>query len=141
MRLQKLTGLERDKVRAEHDELMKLIEHLKSILDSEEMRMGIIKDELLEIREKYGDERRSIIEYSASEMSIEDLIPDENVVITISHLGYVKRTPLIEYKTQSRGGVGSKGSTTRDEDFLEHLFVATNHNYLLISTEKGKCFW
>ncbi len=141
MRLQKLTGLERDKVREEHNELMKLIEHLKSILDSEEMRMGIIKDELLEIREKYGDERRSIIEYSASEMSIEDLIPDEDVVITISHLGYVKRTALIEYKTQSRGGVGSKGSTTRDEDFLEHLFVATNHNYLLIFTEKGKCFW
>ncbi len=141
MRLQKLTGLERDKIREEHAELMKLIDYLKSILDSPELRMQIIKDELTEIREKYGDERRSEIEYSANEMSIEDLIADEEVVITISHLGYIKRTQLIEYKTQSRGGVGSKGSTTRDEDFLEHLFVATNHNYLLIFTEKGKCFW
>jgi DNA gyrase subunit A len=141
MRLQKLTGLERDKIREEHADLMKLIEHLKEILSNEDMRMGIIKDELIEIREKYGDERRSIIEYSASEMSIEDLIPDEEVVVTISHLGYIKRTPLVEYKTQSRGGVGSRGSTTRDEDFLEHLFTATNHNYLLIFTEKGKCFW
>jgi len=141
MRLQKLTGLERDKIREEHADLMKLIEHLRSVLDSEEMRMNIIKEELQEVKEKYGDERRSRIEYSASEMSIEDLIPDEDVVVTISHLGYIKRTPLVEYKTQSRGGVGSKGSTTRDADFLEHLFVATNHNYLLIFTEKGKCFW
>jgi len=141
MRLQKLTGLERDKVREEHNDLMKLIEHLRSVLESEDLRMQIIKDELLEIREKYGDERRSIIEYSANEMSIEDLIADEEVVITISHLGYIKRTALSEYKTQSRGGVGSKGSTTRDEDFLEHLFTATNHNFLLIFTEKGKCFW
>jgi len=141
MRLQKLTGLERDKVREEHAELMKLIEHLKSILGDEGMRMKIIKDELLEVKDKYGDERRSVIEYSASEMSIEDLIPDEDVVVTISHLGYIKRTSLSEYKTQARGGVGSRGSTTRDEDFLEHLFVATNHNYLLIFTEKGKCFW
>ncbi len=141
MRLQKLTGLERDKIREEHADLMKLIEHLRAILDNEDMRMDIIKTELIEVKEKYGDERRSVIEYSASEMSIEDLIPDENVVVTISHLGYIKRTPLIEYKTQSRGGVGSRGSTTRDEDFLEHLFGATNHNYLLIFTEKGKCFW
>jgi len=141
MRLQKLTGLERDKIREEHADLMKLIEHLKNILGDESMRMGIIKDELIEIKEKYGDERRSIIEYSASEMSIEDLIPDEDVVVTISHLGYIKRTSLSEYKTQARGGVGSRGSKTRDEDFLEHLFVATNHNYLLIFTEKGKCFW
>jgi DNA gyrase subunit A len=141
MRLQKLTGLERDKVREEHADLMKLIDYLKSILDNEELRMQIIKDELIEIRDKYGDERRSVIEYSANEMSIEDLIADEEVVITVSHLGYIKRTQLTEYKTQSRGGVGSKGSTTRDEDFLEHLFVATNHNYLLIFTEKGKCFW
>lgn len=141
MRLQKLTGLERDKVREEYNDLMKLIDHLRAILDSEEMRMQIIKDELLEVKEKYGDERRSVIEYSANEMSIEDLIADEEVVVTISHLGYIKRTALTEYKTQSRGGVGSRGSTTRDEDFLEHLFTATNHNYLLIFTEKGKCFW
>ncbi len=141
MRLQKLTGLERDKVRDEHAELMKLINYLNEILNSEDLRMDIIKTELIEVRDKYGDDRRSVIEYSASEMSIEDLIPDEEVVITISHLGYIKRTSLTEYKTQSRGGVGSRGSTTRDEDFLEHLFVATNHNYLLIFTEKGKCFW
>jgi DNA gyrase subunit A len=141
MRLQKLTGLERDKIREEHADLMKLIEHLKNVLGDETLRMQIIKDELIEIKEKYGDERRSIIEYSASEMSIEDLIPDEDVVVTISHLGYIKRTSLSEYKTQARGGVGSRGSKTRDEDFLEHLFVATNHNYLLIFTEKGKCFW
>lgn len=141
MRLQKLTGLERDKVREEHAELMKLIDYLNSVLTSEDLRMDIIKTELIEIRDKYGDERRSVIEYAANEMSIEDLIPDEDVVVTISHLGYIKRTSLSEYKTQSRGGVGSRGSTTRDEDFLEHLFVATNHNYLLIFTEKGKCFW
>jgi DNA gyrase subunit A len=141
MRLQKLTGLESEKIREEHADLMKLIDHLRNVLSDEELRMQIIKDELLEIKEKYGDERRSRIEYSASEMSIEDLIPDEDVVITISHLGYIKRTSLSEYKTQARGGVGSRGSKTRDEDFLEHLFVATNHNYLLIFTEKGKCFW
>ncbi len=141
MRLQKLTGLESEKIREEHADLMKLIDHLRNVLSDEGLRMQIIKDELIEIKEKYGDERRSIIEYSASEMSIEDLIPDEDVVITISHLGYIKRTSLSEYKTQARGGVGSRGSTTRDEDFLEHLFVATNHNYLLIFTEKGKCFW
>ncbi len=141
LRLQKLTGLERDKIKEEHAELMKLIDHLRAILANEDLRMQIIKDELAEVTEKYGDERRSQIEYSASEMSIEDLIPDETVVVTISHLGYIKRTSLNEYKTQARGGVGSRGSTTRDEDFLEHLFIATNHNYLLVFTEKGKCFW
>ncbi|MFT6845596.1 MAG: DNA gyrase subunit A [Flavobacteriales bacterium] len=141
MRLQKLTGLERDKLKEEYEELMKLITHLSAILDSEEMRMKIISDELVEVREKYGDERRSEIVYAAEDFSIEDMIADDSVVVTISHLGYIKRTSLSEYKTQSRGGVGSKGSTTRDEDFLEQLFVATNHNYLLIFTEKGKCFW
>ncbi|MFM6945885.1 MAG: DNA gyrase subunit A [Flavobacteriales bacterium] len=141
MRLRQLTGLEQDKLRAEFDELMKLIADLKDILDKEERRMQIIKDELIEIRDKYGDERRSSIEYSASEMRMEDLIADEEVVVTISHAGYIKRTNLAEYKVQNRGGMGSKGSATRDQDFLEHLFVATNHNYLLIFTEKGRCFW
>ena len=141
MRLRHLTGLEQDKLRAEFDDLMALITDLKDILAREERRMQIIKEELIYIREKYGDERRSRIEYSASEMRIEDLIPDEEVVVTISHAGYIKRTSLAEYKVQNRGGKGSKGSTTRDKDFLEELFVATNHNYLLIFTEKGKCFW
>lgn len=141
MRLRQLTGLEQDKLRAEFDELMKTIADLRDILDREERRMQIIKDELIEIRAKYGDERRSRIEYSASEMRMEDLIADEEVVITISHAGYIKRTSLSEYKVQNRGGMGSKGSTTRDKDFLEHLFVATNHNYLLVFTEKGRCFW
>ena len=141
MRLRQLTGLEQDKLRAEFDELMKLITDLKDILANEERRMQIIKDELQEMRDKYGDERRSRIEYSASEMRMEDLIADEEVVITISHAGYIKRTNLAEYKVQNRGGMGSKGSATRDQDFLEHLFVATNHNYLLIFTEKGRCFW
>lgn len=141
MRLRQLTGLEQDKLRAEYADLMALIADLKDILEREERRMQIIKDELIEIRAKYGDARRSQIEYSASEMKIEDLIPDEEVVITISHAGYIKRTNLDEFKVQSRGGMGSKGSTTRDKDFLEHLFVATNHNYLLIFTEKGRCFW
>jgi DNA gyrase subunit A len=141
MRLRQLTGLEQDKLRAEYDELMKTIADLRDILDREERRMQIIKDELIEIRAKYGDERRSRIEYSASEMRMEDLIADEEVVITISHAGYIKRTSLSEYKVQNRGGMGSKGSTTRDKDFLEHLFVATNHNYLLVFTEKGRCFW
>ena len=141
MRLRQLTGLEQDKLRAEYDELMITIADLKEILASEERRMQIIKDELEYVREKYGDERRSIIEYSANEMKIEDLIPDNEVVITISHAGYIKRTSLAEYRVQSRGGVGAKGSATRDKDFLEHLFVATNHNWLLIFTEKGKCFW
>jgi DNA gyrase subunit A len=141
MRLRQLTGLEQDKLRTEYNELMELIKDLKDILDKVERRMQIIKDEMIYIKDKYGDERRSIIEYSASEMRIEDLIPDEEVVVTISHAGYIKRTNLAEYKVQNRGGVGSKGSTTRDKDFLEHLFVATNHNYLLIFTEKGRCFW
>ena len=141
MRLRQLTGLEQDKLRGEYDELMITIADLKDILTNESRRKQIIKDELEYVREKYGDERRSIIEYSASEMRIEDLIPDEEVVVTISHAGYIKRTSLAEYKVQNRGGMGSKGSTTRDKDFLEELFVATNHNYLLIFTEKGKCFW
>ena len=141
MRLRQLTGLEQDKLRTEYEELMKTIADLKDILSNEERRMQIIKDELQLVKDKYGDDRRSIIEYSANEMSIEDLIPDEEVIITISHAGYIKRTSLAEYKVQSRGGVGSKGSATRDKDFLEHLFVATNHNWLLIFTEKGKCFW
>jgi DNA gyrase subunit A len=141
MRLRQLTGLEQDKLRAEYDELMKTIADLKDILSNEPRRMGIIKTELIEIKDKYGDERRSVIEYSASEMRIEDLIADEEVVVTISHAGYIKRTSLAEYKVQNRGGMGSKGSTTREKDFLEHLFVATNHNYLLIFTEKGRCFW
>lgn len=141
MRLRQLTGLEQDKLRAEYDEVKALIADLKDILNNEERRYNIIVEELEYMREKYGDERRSIIEYSANEMRIEDLIPDEEVVVTISHAGYIKRTSLNEYKVQARGGVGSRGSTTRDKDFLEHLFVATNHNYLLIFTEKGKCFW
>jgi DNA gyrase subunit A len=141
MRLRHLTGLEQDKLRTEFEDLMKLITDLKDILANEDRRMQIIKDELTEIREKYGDERRSRIEYSASEMRMEDLIADEEVVITISHAGYIKRTSLTEYKVQNRGGMGSKGSTTREKDFLEHLFVATNHNYLLVFTEKGRCFW
>ena len=141
MRLRQLTGLEQDKLRSEYDDLMKLIADLKDILENEDRRMQIIKDELNEMRDKYGDERRSRIEYSASEMRMEDLIADEEVVVTISHAGYIKRTNLAEYKVQNRGGMGSKGSATRDQDFLEHLFVATNHNYLLIFTEKGRCFW
>lgn len=141
MRLRQLTGLEQDKLRAEYADLMALIADLKDILANVERRMQIIKDELNYVKDKYGDERRSRIEYAASEMRMEDLIPDEEVIITISHAGYIKRTSLTEYKVQNRGGMGSKGSTTRDKDFLEHLFVATNHNYLLIFTEKGRCFW
>ncbi len=141
LRLQRLTGLERDKIKSEYEELLKLIAFLKNILENEELRMKIIKDELLEIREKYGDDRRSRIIENASDFRIEDTIADESVVITISHLGYIKRTALSEYRVQNRGGKGMKGSEVRDEDFLEHLFVATNHNYLLLFTEKGKCFW
>ena len=141
MRLRQLTGLEQDKLRAEYDELMKTIEDLKDILDKKERRMQIIKEELAEVKEKYGDERRSQIEYAGGDLSIEDMIPDEKVVITISHAGYIKRTSLNEYKKQNRGGVGQKGSTTRNEDFLEHLFVGTNHQYMLFFTQKGKCFW
>jgi len=141
MRLRQLTGLEQDKLRAEFDEIMKLITHLKELLASKDLRMQVIKDELAEIKEKYGDARRSVIEYSGGDVSIEDLIADENVVVTISHAGYIKRTSLSEYKTQNRGGVGQKSAGTRDQDFLEHLFVATNHQYLLFFTQKGKCFW
>ncbi|WP_115461903.1 DNA gyrase subunit A [Winogradskyella aurantiaca] len=141
MRLRQLTGLEQDKLRAEYDELLKTIEDLKDILDKKERRMTIIKDELLEVKSKYGDERRSAIEYAGGDLSIEDMIPNEKVVITISHAGYIKRTSLTEYKTQNRGGVGQKASTTRNEDFLEHLFVGTNHQYMLFFTQKGKCFW
>ncbi len=141
MRLRQLTGLEQDKLRAEYQEVLDLIKELESILASEDKRMQIIKDETLYLKEKYGDKRRTEIEYAANEMRIEDLIPDDEVVVTISHLGYIKRTSLNEYRVQSRGGVGSKGTQTRDADFLEHLFVATNHNYLLVFTEKGRCFW
>jgi len=141
MRLRQLTGLEQDKLRAEYEELMERIADLKDILANESRRMDIIKEELEYVREKYGDERRSVIEYSANEMRIEDLIPNEEVVISISHAGYIKRTALNEYRVQSRGGVGAKGAATRDKDFLEHLFVSKNHNWLLIFTEKGKCFW
>jgi DNA gyrase subunit A len=141
MRLQKLTGLERDKIKAEYEELMKTIEYLKSILGDRVMRMEIIKDELLEIKEKYGDERRTAIEFAGGDVSIEDMIPDSEVVITISHAGYIKRTPLTEYKKQNRGGVGTKAASTRDKDFIEHVYVATNHQYMLFFTEQGRCFW
>ncbi|OMP30820.1 DNA gyrase subunit A [Mangrovimonas sp. DI 80] len=141
MRLRQLTGLEQDKLRTEYEELMKTIEDLKDILAKKERRMEIIKEELLVVKEKYGDDRRSIIEYAGGDLSIEDMIPDAQVVITISHAGYIKRTSLSEYKLQHRGGVGQKASTTRNEDFLEHLFVGTNHQYMLFFTQKGKCFW
>jgi DNA gyrase subunit A len=141
MRLRQLTGLEQDKLRTEYNDLLITIADLKDILASKERRMAIIKEELEEIREKYGDERRSHIEYAGGDLSIEDMIPDEQVVITISHAGYIKRTSLNEYKTQNRGGVGQKASTTRDEDFLEDIFIGTNHQYMLFFTEKGKCFW
>ena len=141
MRLRQLTGLEQDKLRSEYDEIMKTIAGLKEILGSESMRFDIIKAELDEVAEKYGDERRTNIEFAAGDIDITDLIPDESVVVTISHLGYMKRTAVAEYKTQNRGGKGSKGSTTRDADFIEHMFMATAHNYLLLFTEKGRCFW
>jgi DNA gyrase subunit A len=141
MRLRQLTGLEQDKLRTEYDEIMKLIEYLKGLLADVNLRIALIKEELTEIRDKYGDERRSQIEYSGGDVSIEDLIADENVVITISHAGYIKRTNLTEYKTQNRGGVGQKSAGTRDQDFLEHMFVATNHQYMMFFTQKGKCFW
>ncbi|MGB0978930.1 MAG: DNA gyrase subunit A [Croceimicrobium sp.] len=141
MRLRHLTGLEQDKLRTEYDELMKTIEYLKRILNEEDLRMSIIKEELEEIKEKYGDERRTAIDYAGGSLSIEDMIPDEEVVITISHAGYIKRTSLSEYRKQGRGGVGQKGVNTRDQDFIEHIFVATNHNYLLFFTEWGRCFW
>lgn len=141
MRLRQLTGLEQDKLRAEYEEVKKFIEDCKDILANKNRRMQIIKDELLEVKDKYGDARRSVIEYAGGDISIEDIIPNEQVVITISHAGYIKRTSVNEYKTQARGGVGQKASTTRDKDFLEHLFVGTNHQYMLFFTEKGKCFW
>ena len=141
MRLRQLTGLEQDKLRSEYESLVKTIADLKNILENKDRRMSIIKDELDEVKEKYGDERRSKIEYAGGDFSMEDMIPNDKVVITISHAGYIKRTPLVEYKTQNRGGVGQKASTTRDEDFLQDLFVGTNHQYMLFFTQKGKCFW
>ena len=141
MRLRQLTGLEQDKLRNEYNEIKELITDLKNILDTEDRRMEIIINELIEVRKKYGDERRSRIEYSGGDLSIEDMIPDEKVVITISHAGYIKRTPLDAYRVQNRGGVGQKASTTRNEDFLEKLFIGTNHQYMLFFTQKGKCFW
>lgn len=141
LRLQRLTALERDKIKEEYNELIKLIEYYHSVLNDESLRMEILKDETKEIKEKYGDRRKTEIVVSADEISMEDMIEDEAVVITISHMGYIKRTPLTEYRKQSRGGRGSKGSETRDEDFIEHLFIATNHNYILLFTERGKCYW
>ncbi|MDG2396683.1 MAG: DNA gyrase subunit A [Flavobacteriaceae bacterium] len=141
MRLRQLTGLEQDKLREEFNKLLEIIENLKNILSDKDKRMAIIKEELEEIKNKYGDKRRSEINYAGGNFSIEDMIPDEKVVVTISHAGYIKRTPLSEYKTQNRGGVGQKASTTRDEDFLEKIFVGTNHQYMLFFTQKGKCFW
>ena len=141
MRLRQLTGLEQDKLRSEYDALVTTIADLKDILEKKDRRMAIIKKELLEVKQKYGDERRSVIEYAGGNFRIEDMIPDEKVVITISHAGYIKRTSLSEYKTQNRGGVGQKASTTRNEDFLEHIFVGTNHQFMLFFTQKGKCFW
>ncbi len=141
MRLQKLTGLERDKVKSEYQELQEKIAHYKAVLASEQMQRDIVKEELEEVKEQYGDERRTDISYSEGEISIEDLIKEEDVVITISHLGYIKRTPISEFRTQGRGGRGSRGSKTRDADFVEHMFVASTHNYLLLFTEQGKCYW
>ncbi|WP_432671030.1 DNA gyrase subunit A [Flavobacterium sp. SM2513] len=141
MRLRQLTGLEQDKLRLEYEELMKTIDYLKGLLADINLRTDLIKEELIEIRDKYGDERRSTIEYAGGDVSIEDLIADEKVIITISHAGYIKRTNLNEYKTQNRGGVGQKSAGTRDQDFLEHMFVATNHQYMMFFTQKGKCFW
>jgi DNA gyrase subunit A len=141
MRLQKLTGLERDKIREEHKQLMDTIADLEDILADEARRMSIIKDELKEVKEKYGDERRTQIEFDASEINIEDLIANEEMVVTISHMGYIKRTSLDEYRTQTRGGIGNRGVAHRDEDFVEHLFVTKTHNYMLFFTDHGRCFW
>lgn len=141
MRLRALTGLERGKLIAERDELTKLIAHLTEVLENVSMQMQIVKDELLEIKEKYGDERRSQIVYASEEFNPEDFYADDDMVITISHMGYIKRTPLAEYRTQHRGGVGAKGSATRDEDFIEHIYVASMHNTMLFFTEKGRCYW
>ena len=141
LRLQKLTGLEMDKIKLEHKEIMEMITRFNEILSNEDLRFSLLKDDLIEVREKYGDDRRSNIEYSASEVSIEDMIPNDEVLITISHLGYIKRTTLNEYRSQGRGGVGSKGATTRDADFVEEMVMANNHDYMLFFTEQGKCFW
>ncbi|HNQ12172.1 MAG TPA: DNA gyrase subunit A [Bacteroidia bacterium] len=141
MRLQRLTGLERDKIKDEYNEIQKMIEYYRDVLGDENLRFDIIRDEMAEIKDKYGDQRRTEIVYNADDISMEDLIADESVVITISHLGYIKRTPLNEYRTQSRGGKGARGSATREEDFVEYMFVASNHNYMLLFTEQGKCFW
>ena len=141
MRLRALTGLERDKLKAEYDELCKWIEYLKEVLVNTELQMKIIKDEMIELREKYGDERRTELVMSAEEFNPEDFYADEEMVITISHMGYIKRTPLTEYRTQNRGGVGMNGSATRDEDFIEHIYVTTMHNTMLFFTEKGRCYW
>ena len=141
MRLQKLTGLEIDKIRAEYEEIRGIIDDLKDILASEARQRGIVKDELTEVKTRFGDERRSEISFDTSEITITDMIPDEDVVVTISKLGYIKRTPVAEYRAQSRGGRGSRGSKTRDKDFLEHMFIASNHNYLMLFTEQGRCFW
>jgi DNA gyrase subunit A len=141
MRLQRLTGLERDKISAEYDEVRSLIDKLRAILESEQLRREIIKEELSDIKARYGDPRRTVISYSEADISIEDMIKDEEVIVTISHLGYIKRTPATEYRQQGRGGRGSQGSRTRDEDFIEHMFVASNHNYLLLFTDQGKCHW
>jgi DNA gyrase subunit A len=141
MRLHRLTGLEREKIEKEYQEIQELIKKLKEILEKEELRMTIIKDELIAIKERYGDERRTEIVHSADDINIEDMIPDDEMVITVSHQGYIKRTPLSEYRTQGRGGVGSRGAVSKDDDFTDHLFVATTHNYLLIFTDFGKVYW
>jgi DNA gyrase subunit A len=141
MRLRTLTGLERDKIKAEFEELQKTIEHLNEILSNETLRYKIIKDELIDIKERYGDERKTDIVYSGDDLRMEDIIADENVVITISHMGYMKRTNLAEYRAQNRGGRGSKGTATREEDFVEHMFIASTHNYILLFTEKGQVYW
>jgi DNA gyrase subunit A len=141
MRLQRLTGLERDKIVKEYEEITATIADLKDILERVERRMQIIKDELNELKEKYGDKRRTDVVHSADDITVEDMIPDEDMVITLSHQGYIKRTPLAQYKVQGRGGIGSKGATSKENDFTEHLFIASTHNYLLIFTEYGKVFW
>ncbi|MFI5136161.1 MAG: DNA gyrase C-terminal beta-propeller domain-containing protein, partial [Chitinophagales bacterium] len=141
MRLQRLTGLERDKIRAEYKEVKEKIEYYHDVLSNEKLRYEIIKDEMLEMKQKFGDERRTEIIHTAEDLNIEDLIADEDMVITISHMGYIKRTELSSYRRQNRGGKGSVGSGSREEDFIEHLFIASNHNYLLFFTEKGKCYW
>ncbi|HBG79904.1 MAG TPA: DNA gyrase subunit A, partial [Porphyromonadaceae bacterium] len=141
MRLRQLTGLEQDKLHAEFEEIQRLIAHLNDVLNNEELRMQIIKEELIEVRDKFGDQRRSEIIFASEEMNPEDFYSDDEMIITISHFGYIKRTPLTEFRTQNRGGVGAKGSQTRDEDFVEYIYPATNHNYMLFFTQKGKCYW